>query len=448
MADKSNVVRMRKLLIPASASVHAGPAADPAPAAAPAPAPSQPSASEIAAAVDNLNRNFAAFMDANNAAARQAQRSGSADVVTAEQVERINAQISENERTMRDLATRVAAASIAGAGTSADPALARHRDTFRAWMRGGATDGDLRGAMPQNVLQTQSDPDGGFLVPETVETTIERVLGVISAMRGACDVTQISTAVYKKPVNLGGASSGWVTERQSRSETTTPTLSELSFPTFEVYAMPAATQTFLDDASVDGEAWLGSEVAIAFAEKEAAAFISGDGVNAPKGFLSYTAAASYSWGKVGYKVSGVAAALTDGSNNGADALINLVHALKSGYRSEASFLMNDLTTSVVRKFKNSEGNYLWQPSIQVGQPSQLLGYPVLTDDNMPDVGAGNFPIAFAAWRRFYKIIDRIGIRVLRDPYTSKPYVLFYTTKRTGGGIQNFEAGKLLKVGTS
>lgn len=446
MPDKSNVVRMRKLLIPASASVHAGPAADPAPAAAPA-TPSQPSASEIAAAVDQMNRNFAAFMDANNAAQRQTQRTGAADVVTTEQVDRINAQLTENERTMRDLAARVAASTLA-ANPARNPAAAEHSRVFRAWMRGGANDHELRAAMPQAALHTQSDPDGGFLVPETVETVIERVLGVISAMRGACDVQQISTSTYRKPVSLGGATSGWVSEPGTRSQTSTPTLSELKIETGEIYAQPAATQTFLDDASVDGDAWLGSEVAIAFAEQEGSAFITGDGVNKPKGFLSYTAASAYAWGKVGYKASGVAAALTDGSNNGADGLINLVHALKAGYRAEASFMMNDLTTAVVRKFKNSEGNYLWQPSIQVGQPSQLLGYPVLTDDNMPDVGAGNFPIAFAAWRRFYKIIDRVGIRVLRDPYTAKPYVLFYTTKRVGGGIQNFEAGKLLKVATS
>lgn len=187
-----------------------------------------------------------------------------------------------------------------------------------------------------------------------------------------------------------------------------------------------------------------------FAEKEGLAFFSGDGVNSPRGISSYTmiADASYAWGKVGFKTSGVAAALSDSTHNGADAITDLVYALKQGYRTNGRFLMNRTTQAAVRKLKSkTEELYLWQPSIQAGQPPTLLGYPVVDDDNVSDIGANAFPIWFGDFKRAYLIVDRAGIRVLRDPYTNKPYVHFYTTKRVGGGIQNFEALKALKIST-
>jgi HK97 family phage major capsid protein len=301
-------------------------------------------------------------------------------------------------------------------------------------------------------LRTDSDPDGGYVVPDQMESTIDRVLGTVSAMRSIARVISISAGTYKKLVNQGGATGGWVGERESRPETSTPTLSELTFPAMELYANPAATQTLLDDARISIEQWLADEVSIVFAEKEGAAFISGTGVNQPRGLLSYdtVADASYAWGKLGYVVSGVTAALTDGTHNGADALTDLVYSIKQGYRQNSRFLMNRKTQAAIRKFKSkTEELYLWQPSIQVGQPATILGYPVTDDDNMPDATAGgNLPIAFGDFQRGYLIVDRMGIRVLRDPFTNKPYVHFYTTKRVGGGVQNFEAIKLLKIGTS
>lgn len=185
-----------------------------------------------------------------------------------------------------------------------------------------------------------------------------------------------------------------------------------------------------------------------FAEAEGAAFVSGTGILQPRGLLSYdtVANASYAWGSVGYVASGAAADFT--TSNPADKLIDMVHALRAGYRQGASWLMNDLTAAKIRKFKAGDGNFLWQPSLQVGQPSTLLGYAAYTDDNMPDVGANAFSVAFADFRRAYLIVDRVGIRVLRDPFTNKPNVHFYTTKRVGGGIQNFEAIKLLKIAAS
>jgi HK97 family phage major capsid protein len=370
-------------------------------------------------------------------------KKGVADPLTAGKVETINATLSTLQAQMNDIAIKAAAFEMGGAGSKADKDVVAHAKAFNAWFRKGA-DAGLRELEVQARLTTQSDPDGGFVVPSEMEAGIDRVLGTMSAMRSLATVRQIGAATYKKLVNVGGVTSGWVGENGSRSEGGTPALKALDFPAMELYAQPGATQTMLDDASFNVEAWLADEVSIEFAEQEGEAFISGNGVARPRGILGYdtVANASYSWGKLGFIKTGGASGFA--ASNPSDALIDLIHSLKRGYRQNGAFLMNDLTVAAVRKFKDSNGNYLWQPSLQAGEPSSLMGYRVETDDNMPDLGSNTFPIAFGDFRRGYVVVDRVGIRVLRDPFTSKPNVLFYTTKRVGGGVQNFEAIKLLK----
>lgn len=415
--------------------------------------PSAPSQGDVMAAIESVNRAFEAFK-AENDQRLTALSKGKSDVVTDEKVDRINAEVGELDKSVRALSQQLAASAMLGGSAGAGgetPESKEYRAAFRGWMGGRVSDDAFRGKRaPSAAMSTFSDPDGGFLVSEPVVGAMTRVLGTVSAMRGLAEVISISAPVYKKPHNLAGASSGWVTETGSRTNTSTPRLSELSFPTFEIYAQPAATQTLLDDATVDVETWLGGEVAIEFAEKEGAAFISGDGVSKPRGITSYTnvANASYAWGEIGYTASGVAAALNDASNKAYDSTISLIHSLKPGYRTGAAFMMNDLTAAAYRKVKDANDNYIWQPSNQVGQPNQLLGYGVALDDNMADIGANAYPVAFGDFRRGYVIVDRVGVRVLRDPYTSKPYVLFYTTKRVGGGVQDFAAIKLLKIAAS
>jgi predicted phage gp36 major capsid-like protein len=262
-------------------------------------------------------------------------------------------------------------------------------------------------------------------------------------------VISISTNTYKKLVNMGGATSGWVGEEDSRPGTGTPTLRELAINTGEIYAMPGATQTSLDDARIDLAAWLAEEVSTEFAEQEGAAFVNGNGVNKPRGILAYDTVinSSYAWGKIGFVKSGDASAFPAASTSvsPADAFIDTHYALRSGYRNGASWLMSDVTMNAVRKFKDAEGAYIWAPPSGAAQVATILGKPVHTDDNMDAVGAGKFPIAFGDFNRAYLVVDRAGIRVLRDPFTSKPNVIFYTTKRVGGGIVNFEAIKLLKI---
>ena len=407
--------------------------------------------SDANAIVTELNKAFAAFKTEHQAEL-EGINAKFADVVQAEKVERINAEIGKLQTALDDTNAQLAAARLGGAGDG--PAVSTeardHARAFNQFFRRGTEEG-LRELEMKAALRTDSDPDGGYVVPDQMEQTIDRVLGSVSAMRSIASVMSVSAASYKKLVNQGGAGAGWVGERQARPETATPTLAELSFPAMEIYANPAATQTLLDDARVDIAAWLAEEVSTAFAEAEGAAFISGDGVNQPRGLLSYgtVANASQSWGKIGYTASGVAAALTDSSHNGVDALIDLIYSIKQGYRQNARFLMNKSLQATVRKLKSkTEELYLWQPPVQAGQPATLLGYPITDDDNMPDIGAGTFPVAFGDFRRGYLIVDRFGVRVLRDPYTNKPYVHFYTTKRVGGGVQNFEAIKLLKIAAS
>jgi HK97 family phage major capsid protein len=212
--------------------------------------------------------------------------------------------------------------------------------------------------------------------------------------------------------------------------------------------MPAATQTLLEDAAVNIGEWVAEEVRLAFAEQENAAFVTGDGSNKPKGFLSYTtiAEASWSWDKIGYLTTGVSGGLP--ASDAADVLIDMIYTLKSGYRAGAHWVMNRSTQAEIRKIKDGDGNYIWRPGEQAGQGATLMTFPIAETEDMPDIGAGSYSIAFGDFGRGYLVVDRLGLRILRDPFSAKPYVLFYTTKRVGGGVQDFNAIKLLKFGTS
>ena len=399
------------------------------------------------ALLTQINLAFEAFKTEHNEELAGV-KAGMADVVKTEKVDRINADITKMNAEFYKLNAQIAAMKIGGGGSDVDPAMAEHAQAFNKFFRKGV-DAGLSDLEIKAKLNTQSDPDSGYLVTPEMETAIDRVLGTVSTVRSLARSMNISTDTYKKLINVGGASSGWVGESEAPGETNTPKLREIAINTAELFANPASTQKALDDASIDIAAWLAEEVSIEFAEQEGAAFVSGDGVNKPRGILSYdkVANASYAWGKTGFIVSGKAAAFADASATAspADAFIDLHYALKQGYRTNASFLMSDLTMGKVRKFKDAEGAFIWAAPSGTAEVATILGKPTYTDDNMPAVGAGTFPIAFGDFNRAYLIADRIGIRVLRDPFTSKPNVLFYTTKRVGGGITNFEAIKLMKI---
>ncbi len=399
---------------------------------------------ELKETIEAIGRAFETFKAENDLRIKQIEAKGHADPILAEKVEKINADLSAMSKLkvqIEALETAVARAEFRGGGTQIEPAKAAHAKGWAAYMKKGI-DAGLRDLEIQASASTLSDPDGGFTVPEQVDAAIDRVTATMSTMRSLATVIAISTDTYKKLVSQGGATSGWVAEKGSRAETSTPTLAEIAINTKEIYAMPYATQALLDDSRVDIGAWLADEVAVEFTEEEGASFISGDGVVKPHGIAAYTmiANASYAWGKVGFITSGHASLL-----NNSDKLIDLQHALKSVYRNGASFLMTDATLSVIRKMKDGDGNYIWRPGLLEGAPDILLGKPIAIDDNVAEIAANAYSIAYGNFKRAYLIVDRLGTRVLRDPYTAKPYVAFYTTKRVGGGITLYEAIKFLKI---
>ncbi|HUD52520.1 phage major capsid protein [Parvibaculum sp.] len=403
---------------------------------------------EVRDAMDEFLGAFEDFKQANDERLDEIEKKLTADVLTEEKVDRINRALDRQKKTVDELALTLARPEIGGHESRArlDPARREHKRAFDLYVRKGEAQ-DLR-ALEAKALSAQSDPDGGYLVPAETERMIDRIVSDASPIRAIAGVRQIGAASYKKLFTVSGPASGWVGETEARSETTASSLSELEFPAMELYAMPAATSTLLDDAAINIDQWLAEEVQTAFAEQEGAAFVTGDGVRRPRGFLSYAkvANASWSWGKLGYLATGVAGAFP--VSNPSDMLIDLIYAVKAGYRANARFVMNRATQSVIRKFKDAEGNYLWQPGLAAGAPPTLLNYPVTEAEDMPSIASDATAIAFGDFKRGYLIVDRLGVRVLRDPYSAKPYVLFYTTKRVGGGVQNFEALKLLKFRTA
>ena len=258
----------------------------------------------------------------------------------------------------------------------------------------------------------------------------------------------MGAGVYRKPVSTVGIGASWMAETAARPETTAASLDIIDFTAFDLYAAPAATQSLLDDALVNIDEWLATEVDDAFAAQETNAFINGDGVNKPKGLLAYSAGADsgQAWNQLGYLATGVAGGFPAAAPT--DKLIDLIYTPKVQYRAGGRFVMNRRTVSAVRKFKDNSGNYIWNAALQPGASATLLGYPVSEIENMPDVAANAYAMAFGDFKRGYLIVDRAGVRVLRDPYSAKPNVLFYTTKRVGGGVQNFDAIKLLKFAAS
>jgi HK97 family phage major capsid protein len=403
------------------------------------------SAREIKEAFADFRLAFEAFKDANDERLAELEKRGG-DVVSEEKVDRINRALDEQKKALDEL-TLSASRPLMGETKAMPDRMTRERKAaFDRYMRKGDVSGFS--SLEVKALSEGSNPDGGYVVPLEIGETIDRILAKASPIRAIASVQQIGSSVYRKPITSVAAASGWTGETDSVSQTNAPTISAIDFPAMELYAMPAATQPLLDDAQVDIEQWLANEVQIVFAEQEGAAFVTGDGSNKPTGFLHYTTAAdaSWVWGKLGYIASGADGAFA--SSDPADALINLAYAPKQGYRANATWVMNRKTESTVRKFKDSTDNYIWQPGTAAGQPATLLGYSVAEAEDMPDIASNSYSIAFGDFARGYLIVDRVGIRTLRDPFSAKPYVLFYTTKRVGGGVQNFEAIKLMKFAAS
>ncbi|WJH39412.1 phage major capsid protein [Aliirhizobium terrae] len=398
----------------------------------------------MTAAFDEFMEAFEAFKDVNDRRLGEIEQKLTSDVVTRDKMDRINRAMDDQKKVLDQLVLKKARPQLGSVrgGTDLSPEAMEHKAAFDAYVRRGDEAG-LR-ELEAKAMSAGSGADGGYLVPDETDTEIGRRVSVVSPMRALSTVRTVSTAVLKKPFATTGLATGWVAETAARPQTNTPQLAELSFPTMELYAMPAATQALLDDAAVDIEAWIAGEVDIVFAEQEGDAFIRGDGINKPKGFLSYAAVADedWSWGNLGYVATGSAGAWK--TTGPSDTLVDVIYALKAGHRQNGTFMMNRKVQADIRKFKDADGNYLWRPPASAGQAASLMGFPIAEAEEMPDVAEGSLSIAFGDFRSGYLVVDRAGVRILRDPYSAKPYVLFYTTKRVGGGVQNFEAIKLVK----
>ena len=323
-----------------------------------------------------------------------------------------------------------------------------HKKAFGAYLRSGDDDG-LRGLVLEGkAMSTAVAADGGYLVDPQTADTIRSMLVSTSSLRSVANVVQIDATSFDVLIDRSEVGSGWATETASTTETATPTIERISIKLHELSAMPKASQRLLDDSAFDVEGWLAGKIASRFIRAEASAFVNGTGVDQPKGILLPTkvANASWVWGQLGYIPTGAAADFA--TTNASDCIVNLVYALVSDYRANGTFVMNSKTAGAVRKMKDADGRFMWGDSLQAGEPARLMGYPVLIAEDMPDVAANAYPIAFGDFASGYTIAERPDLRILRDPFSAKPNVLFYASKRVGGDIADYAAIKLLKVAVS
>lgn len=387
---------------------------------------------------DSLAVAFEAFKTAHTEQLEEIKK-GKADVVTAEKVDRINDEVGKLQTAVDDL-NRSIAASVLNGGGKEEPRDPEYTKQFDAYFKRGDISAKLEDV---RAAATKTDGEGGYLAPVEWDRTLQGRLKQVSAIRRYASVQQISGAGFRKLFSDRNVGSGWVGETASRPATTTPALASLDFGLGEIYANPAASQGLIDDAEVDIEAWLAGEIAVEFDRQEAIAFLSGDGVNKPHGILTYVTgganAARHPWGAIQAINSGHATQLTT------DGVLSLIYALPAEYEANSRLFINRSSAGALRKLKDTTNNYIWQPSFEAGQPATIAGVPTADIPGMPTVAASAVAALYGDMGETYLIVDRIGIRVLRDPYTNKPFVHFFTTKRVGGGVKNPDAMKALVV---
>jgi len=389
---------------------------------------------EVKQAVDALAAAFEQFKQANDEALAQKQDRGQADPLTAAKVDRLQDEL-DRVKAGLDRARASLNRPAKGRARAGDADALEHKRAMLRYLRRG--DEAALARFEQKALTTGSDPEGGFLVTPAMSERIVRTVFETSPVRSLAAVESIGADSLELLVDKDEAGAGWVAESEARAETDAPDLAKIVIPVHEVYAEPRATQRLIDDASVDLEAWLAAKVAEKFARAEATAFLTGNGVGRPRGLLTYPAGTA--WGQVEQINSGASGAVT------ADGLVDLQGSLKDAYGAGAAWLANRLVLRDIRKLKDTTNQYLWQPGLGGEKQETLLGRPILAAADMPTAAPNALAVLYGDLRRAYQIVDRVGIRVLRDPFTAKPYVKFYTTKRVGGDVVNFEAVKILKL---
>ena len=351
-------------------------------------------------------------------------------------------QQTEERLTMLDRKSHIAARPHLAAETDAS---APHQKAFNAYLRSGDDDG-LRGLdIESKAMSTTVNSDGGFLVDPQTSDTVASILNSTASIRSIASVVHVEATSYDVLIDTTDVGAGWATETGAVAETDTPQIDRITIPLHELSALPKASQRLLDDSAFDIENWLAGRIADKFSRAEADAFINGDGIDKPTGILTKAAVDNdvWTWGNLGYVPTTV-----DGSIGDGDAIINLVYALGAQYRANGSFVMNSKTAGVVRQLKDGNGRFLWSDGLAAAEPARLMGYPVVVAEDMPDVATDSFSIAFGDFSAGYTVAERPDLRVLRDPFSAKPHVLFYATKRVGGDVSDFAAIKLLKFGVA
>jgi HK97 family phage major capsid protein len=353
----------------------------------------------------------------------------------------VKLQQTEERLNMLDRKTNTALRTpLAGATDVGAP----HQKAFNTYLRSGDDDA-LRGLEVEvKGLSTAVNSDGGYLVDPQTSDRVKSVLNATASIRAIASVVHVEATSYDVLVDHSDVGTGWATETSTVTEGATPQIDRITIPLHELSALPKASQRLLDDSAFDIEGWLAGRIADKFARAEAASFVNGDGIDKPKGFLAHTAVddAIWAWGNLGYVPTGVDGDVT------AESIIDVVYALGAEYRANAAFVMNSKTAGLVRKLKDNDGRFLWSDGLAAGQPATLMGYPVLVAEDMPDASTDGHAIAFGDFAAGYTVAERPDLRVLRDPFSAKPHVLFYATKRVGGDVSDFAAIKLLKFTTA
>lgn len=327
---------------------------------------------------------------------------------------------------------------------SAAQAEAPHQKAFEAYVRKGDDD-QLRGLQLEGkALNTAVSGDGGYLVDPQTSETIKSALLSTASVRQIANVVNVEAAAFDVLIDTTETGAGWATETSSAAETSTPNIERITIPLHELSAMPKISQRLLDDSAFDVEGWLAARISEKFACAEADAFLNGDGVDKPTGFLTYPTveAGTEVWGEIGHVLTGVNGGFP--AVDGANVLIDLVFALGARYRANASFIMNSKTVGQVRKLKDADGRFLWADSLAAGEPPRLMGYPVLICEDMPNMQTDKLAIAFGDFNAGYTVAERPDLRILREPFSAKPHVMFYASKRVGGDVSDFAAIKVLK----
>jgi HK97 family phage major capsid protein len=413
---------------------------------------------EIKTLIEKTGKSFEEFKNSVNTQVAEL-KAGRSDPLLTEKIEKMGKSIADMsmdkdnaERALKASEERISKMeadfkiSPRGNGASEDAyktAKEAYSKSIQSFIRKGREDADINSkameAYPElKALSVGHDPDGGYLVSPDHSSQIITQLYETSPMRQVCTVESISSDALDIMEDINDMAGGWSGEVASRAETDTAEIGMRRISVHELSAMPKASQKILDDAVINIESWLATKQADKFSRLENTAFVTGTGVGQPRGFTTYGA---------GTTNPGQIERVTTATNDVLDDvdLVDLLYSLKAEYRKNATWAFNRNSMAVISKIQDGQGRFVFQPGLQLGAPSGLLGRPIVEFNDMANVGDGTLPVAIADWKSAYTVVDRKGITILRDPYTSKPHVLFYTLKRTGGDVTNFEAIKMIVV---